>query len=458
MTLNGVLLAVALAAGSSSSVSVKYDGPLKEAIRQIAESGGLNVVIASDLTEQVQVHLTDVAPEEALQTLGRVYDLQLTHEGKLWVIKRGGADLAAIPPIPPVPPRPPVAPGHGLNLPDPDEIREAADRAREQADEARDRAQEIRDQAQEVADARREEVEARMEEVRARAEEARARSDAERDVVATGGPMVVKSNTRVESAIAYGGPVIVESNAVVEGDAVAFGADVVLQDNAVVEGDAVSFGGRVIKEGNAKVHGEVVSMGSAGFGHSIADKVVKHQVEKKKDIEEQKASSPGASVGSFFAFFAVLFGLGFVLMMFAPQRMKLVESSIRAEPVKNGIVGFLALIALLPVSVVLFFTFIGWPVLALLWVTMALSIPIGLAVVGNSVGSLIPTGRLRRTQALVLAIGVLLMVVVWQIPVVGVIVWALAAMIALGAMVTTRLGQPPRGLAMPESTFTTTVA
>lgn len=452
MMLNAVMLSVVLAA--SSSVSVKYDGPLSEAIRKIAESGGLNVVMATNLSEPVQVHLTDVSPEEALQTLAKVYNLNITHEGKLWVVRGHKAEaavapVAAVAPLPPVPPVPPVDPA---GMPDPEDIRDAAERARDEAEAARDRAQEIREQAQEVAQARREEVQARMEEARARADEAKARVDAERDVVATGGPMVVKSGETVESAIASGGPVIVESNAVVEGDAVAFGADVILQDNAVVEGDAVSFGGRVIKEGNARVGGEEVSMGSVAFGKTVAGKAVKQHVEHEKNVEEQK--SPGASVGSFFAGFAVLFGLGFVLMMFAPQRMKLLETSIRAEPVKNGVVGFLSVIALLPATVLLLITIIGIPVALLLWVAMALAVPLGLAIVSNSVGSLIPTGKIRRTQALVLAIGVLLMMVVAQIPFVGPLLFALAAMVALGSMVTTRLGQSPRGLAMPDTTFT----
>jgi len=222
----------------------------------------------------------------------------------------------------------------------------------------------------------------------------------------------------------------------------------------VVEGDAVSFGGRVIKEGNARVGGEEVSMGSVAFGKSVAGHAVKH-AEQEKQVEEH---SPGASVGSFFAGFAVLFGLGFVLMMFAPQRMKQLETSIRREPAKNGIVGFLAMVALLPATVLLVITIIGIPVAMLLWVAMALAVPVGLAVVSNSLGAVIPTGKLRRTQALVLAIGVLMMMIVAQIPVVGPLLFALAATVALGAMVTTRLGQPPRGLAMPDTTFTGSAA
>lgn len=444
MMLNAMVLSMALA--GATSVTVQHEGPLKEAIRKIAETGGLNVVIASDLNELVQIHLSGVSAEEALQTLARVYSLQITHEGKLWVI-RGHANGAPTLPAPPTPPdmseTVPVAP---------QDFRDAAERAQDEAEAARERAQELREQAQELAQARREEMQARAEETRARAEEMKARAEAERDVVSTGGPMIVKSGETVESAIAYGGPVVVESNAVVTGDAVAFGADVVLHDNALVEGDAVSFGGRVVKEGNAKVVGEEVSMGSIAFGKTLAGRAAKAHAERTPHkVEDQR--SPGASVGSFFAGFAVLFGLGFVLMMLAPQRMKLLETSIRREPVKNGVVGFLALVALVPVTFLLVITLIGIPVALLLWVVTFLAVPVGLAVMGHSLGSLIPTGRLRRTQALVLAIGVLLMMLVAQIPMVGPVLFGLAATIAVGAMVTTRLGQPPRGMAMPDTTY-----
>ncbi len=472
MMLNAVVFSLALAA-QASTVSVQYDGPLKEALRQIADKGGLNVVVASSLNEQVQVHLSEMPPEEALMTLAKVYELDVTHEGKMWVVRskapHGG--LAVVPPLPPAGAAPLIAPEDLPQRTDAEDVRDSAERARDEAEAARERAQELRDQAREMVDARREEAEARREEAKASAEEAKARVQAERDVVATGGPMVVKSGTTVDSAISYGGPVIIESNATVEGDAVSFGGNVVIEDNAVVEGNAVSLGGRVVKHGNARVGGEVVSVGSVPFGKELANKFSRahsrHGHNNQSDdtegdarpAEESNAKSPGSSIGSFFAWFATLFGLGFVLMMFAPQRMRLVESSIRQAPVKNGIIGFLSLLAVIPASLIVAITIIGIPVVLLGWVCVVVAMVAGVSIAGNVIGGLIHTGRLRRTQAMVLALGVLVVMLAWQIPFLGPVLLALAVMVSLGAMVTTKLGQPPRGLAMPDtSTFSSAPA
>ena len=480
MMFTTVMLAAALAAGP---ISLKYEGPLKDALNQIAEKGGLNLVVAGDLDENVQVNLPNVTAEEALATVAKVYDLDVTHEGKLWVIREkkhdeqatpeGGssksysvsfgptglkvAPVLPVPPgpvvVPPLPPLPPNATKEQIEAAKEQALeaaRDAKEQAEEAAQEARDQAQEAQEQAREAA----QEARDRALEARDRALEARDRA---RDAVNTG-PLTVKENDVVDSAVSYGGPVSVRPNAVVQGDAVAFGGDVELFENAVVNGDAVAFGGRVIKHENAVVHGEEVSMGSSKLAGLFVKGLKDADVAKHENKAKAHDDKEGASVAAFFLQFAGLFGLGFVLMLFAPQRMKQLETTIRREPIVNGVVGFLGMLALIPMTIILAVTLVGIPVAALMWLSMFFFVPVGLAATANVLGQAVPTGKLRKTQALVLAVGLLALLLVSKIPVLGAIVLATVICVAMGAIIRTRFGQPTRGLPIPDRATQPTAA
>jgi len=462
-----------LAAGP---VAMEFDGSLKDGLKQLAQKSGLNLVVIGDLDEHVQLNLPSVEGEEALETIAAAYELDVTRSGKgskLWVVKKRGS-VAAVAPL---------ATGAVTSLRGEaeqarlaaDAAREAADTMREQADslrnaseavrakaqeaveEAREKAQEAaedaREKAQEAAEAEREQAqeqtEAARDQAQAQRDLKRATMELERNRVSTGGPVTVDKDTRVETAVAYGGPVIVEENAVVDGDAVAFGGDVVLKKNSVVEGDAVSFGGSEVREEGAVVHGESVSMGGSGFGTTMARNMVKTQrsarAAEARDAAPDSASGLGRGVAMFLLQFALFFGFSFVLMMFAPRRMKALEETIRAEPGTNGLAGFLAMLAVVALSVILVVTIIGIPVALLLWVALTFLVPAIVAIVANAVGARIPTGHVRKTQALVLAAGLLVLLLLAQVPVLNVFVIFGTLCLGFGAIVRTRFGQSPRG-------------
>jgi len=486
---------------ASSPVSLQFDGPLKDGLKQLAEKSGLNLVVIGEFDEKVQLNLPNVDGPEALETIALAYGLEVTRKGaasNLWVVRKAGGAIPKAPPVlavAPVPPVPPVAVATpNVNS---DALRSAAETAREEAEQAREEAERIREKleslrgasaearekVQEALEQAREKAQEAAEEAREKAEEAReaARDQAEalresaqaqaelsrekarlvreqmalqRHKVSTGGPITIEKGTRVEAAVAYGGPVIVEEGAVVDGDAVAFGGDVVLKAGAVVEGDAVSFGGTVVRDDTAVVRGDAVSLGGANFGAQVARNVVRKERAERAGAKDaaDEADSPSSNGGRGFAAFllqfAVFFGLGFLLMMFAPNRMKALEATIRAEPAKNGLAGFLGLLATVPITAALVVTLVGIPVALMLWILVALFIPAGLAVVANAVGAKLPTGRMRKTQALVLAVGLLALLLVGHIPVLGPMVLAVAVFVSMGAIIRTRFGQTGKGLPM----------
>jgi len=444
-----LVLLAALAA--NPNITLEHHGSLRDCLQEIARAGGLNLVVTGGLHEEAAIHLKDVSAEEALATVATAYNLELIHKGNLWIIKplAGAVVAPPMPAVPPVEPRPPPPPNGQKSVDEAvDDAEAQTEAALAHAEAMREEAEAARDRAEGLRDAKREEQEAAREEARARIEEAKAHKKGdENGVVNMNGPVVVKENQRTESAISYGGSVTIEKNARVDGDVVSFGGDVILQDNARVDGDAVSFGGKVIKGENAKVKGEEVSFGGAGLGSVMASKAL--QV-SRPNSEAKGEGNGGAGVAGFFAQFAVLFGLGFLLMMFVPQRMKSIEAEMQQAPGKNGAAGFLALLCSLPLTVFLCITLIGIPVALAFWMIAFVCGLMGLVAVANILGSRVPVPRLRRTQALALAVGLLGMLLVARIPVLGPLLMSIGVFISLGAIIRTRIGQ--RGQGMPIET------
>jgi hypothetical protein len=419
-----LLTAVVLAA---SPVSLQFDGTLKDGLKELAQKSGLNLVVIGELDEKVNLNLPGIDGEAALETIAEAYQLEITRSTKaekLWVVKRKTAAPVAV-----------VAPV------DAEALREKADQLREEADETREA-------AKEKAEELKEQTRAVKELARSEEDVARAKAELARHRVSTGGPVTVEPGSTVDNAVAYGGPVIVNEGAVVKGDAVAFGGDVILAKGAVVSGDAVAFGGNVVRDEGAIVRGETVSLGGTALGKAMADGVVKSQQAQRSeepDEDHMGREGFGHDVAGFLLQFAVFFGLGFVLMLFAPQRMKTLEATIRSEPGTNGLAGFLCAVALVPLTLMLIVTLVGIPVALLMWAAIGLLVPVGLAVVANAVGTKLPTGRMRKTQALALAIGLFAMLLVSRIPGIGPVVLTGAVFVSMGAIIRTRFGQQARG-------------
>jgi hypothetical protein len=458
MMLAAVLLLTSL---NAAPISVDYRGTLGEALNQIASKGGINLIATGDLHVPAEVHLKDVTAEEALEALVQVHHLELHKQGKLWVVKPlGEAAEGALPPMPPVKPVPPVPPvppvsAAGKDPTSPEALEAEAAAAQKRAAEAEERAEALRDRAEKIreakesaADAKAEEDEARLEEAKAAVEEAKAKAKEVKHgngkkTVSTG-PVVVPDGQVVDDVVSYGGAVTLGDGVVADGDVVAFGGDVVLGDGVVVNGDAVSFGGTVKEGTGCIVRGEKVSFGAGGFGV----KPMMKAIPPVKLVEETEHRS---GLAAFLINFATFFGLGFLLMMFAPNRMRNIEAELKQEPVKSGLAGLLALIGSLPLTVLLILTVIGIPVAFLMWLLGGLSIVMGLLCFANVLGTRFPIVRLRRTQAAVLAVGLLLMMGVSIVPVVGPILLFATICMSFGAIIRTRVGQRSLGLPVPES-------
>jgi len=438
--------AQAEAPANQNTISLKYRGSLRDVLQKIAEAGGLNVVVLGNLDTPAEVHLKNVSARQALRTVVRAYSLKVQEDEGIFTIQAGSAEAPAavapsapaplapaVAPLPPLPPMPPT--GMPEDLLDDEEVKER---------------------------------------MRERVAQVRSAGRGSRDVVARGRSLEVKKGEKVDKAVVYGGNLMVnghvEDDAVVfggnlqvnghvEGDAHAFGGNVLLGPNAVVEGDVSSFGGEVLKENGAQVEGSTESFGGANIGKMVAGelkqslKEARKQAHKEARAEEEDEDHNRNRGGGFAAFlmqFAVLFGLGFAGQMFFPARMKELGAELKQQPVKNGVVGFLGALALIPLFIVLCVTIIGIPVALALMVAAPVAAALGFSAVASELGLKVPVLRGRKTQAMVLALGLLILLIVGHIPVLGGLVLTAATLMGFGAFIRTRFGHyRPRGMPQP---------
>ena len=120
-------------------------------------------------------------------------------------------------------------------------------------------------------------------------------------------------------------------------------------------------------------------------------------------------------------------------------------------PRRNILVGLVGMLALIPLTIVLCITLIGIPVAFALLVASMLGTALGYAAIASEVGTRLPVMRGRKTQAVVLALGLGLILLVSHIPVLGVFLNLVLIPLAFGAVIRTRFGY--RGRGMPEPIF-----
>ncbi|WP_224244655.1 bactofilin family protein [Hyalangium gracile] len=419
-------------------IDVSFRGSLRDALKRIAEEGGLNLIVTGELATPVEVHLRDVTAEQALRSLARTHSLRLDQDGSFFTLRalneqeKSASVAASMPAMPPMPGMPLLA---------------------DEDMDAREIQRRVRDQVR----------------------KSQRRGAAERDVVARGQSLEVKEGDSVDNAVVYGGNLTVkghvEEDAVafggnldvyghVEGDAHAFGGNVVLHEGASVEGDASAIGGSVIREEGAWVEGSTESFGGGHLGALVANEVKDSLREEfrnpepaaahtEEHVEREESSGSLDGVLGFILRFAALFGLGFLGQLFFPARMKELSAEISRQPLKSGLTGLVGFIALIPITAVLAITIIGIPVVVALWLVVPIVAALGLAVLASEIGLRVPVLRGRKTQAAVLALGLLVLLTVGSIPVIGALAMALATMVAFGAVIRTRFGHKLRGVPEP---------
>jgi len=433
---------------SAPRITLKTHGTLREVAERIASEGKLSVVVRGDLDEDAEVFFQNVPADEALETLARAYGLSLEKRGNIYSLRPHAEGspppklVAPIPPVPPVPPVPPMPPmpamppippmGHSGHPSSAGEDSSAGDEPDADADEDPDAAppQSLEEKLGRLKD---------LKDLKETLKFHRRAKGSDRQTVGTGN-VTVEADQEVDDAVAYGGSLIIKGH--VRNDAVAFGGNVQLAPNAVVGGDAVAFGGSVEREPGATVHGQTLSFGGKSGGLGAIGSTEK----KSRPAEKHR----GSSIFWLLVQFAVYFALGFVFIMFAPKPMKQLESEIRRDPLRCGLTGLLGSLAIAGLAILLTIIVIGIPFTLVLLIVTAVGIAMGFSALASELGTRLPVLRTgRKTQAAVLALGILVLLVIQLIPVLGPLVLSAASFVALGATIRTRFGTRPREFPEP---------
>jgi hypothetical protein len=428
-------------------LDVSFRGSLKDALKRISEAGGLNLVATGDLDTSVEVHLQGITAEQALRTLARTYSLRLDQDGSIFTLRPMTAEEKTASVTPPAPVAPPTTAIPSLPaMPSMPVLSE---------DDFTPRGLQER--------------------IRQEMRKAQRRGKGKHGVVARGQALEVKEHDKVDNAVVFGGNLVVkglvekDANAFggnldihgrVEGDANAFGGNVILHEGASVGGDVSSIGGTVIRAEGTHVEGSTESFSGGSLAALVASELKGSLKQEASREDAEAASAASATAGrlerhsgggliGFILRFAALFGLGFLGQLLFPARMKELSAEIKNQPLKSGVTGLLGFLALIPLTAVLAITLIGIPVALLLWLVLPVVAAIGLTVLASEIGLKVPVLRGRKTQAAVLAMGLLALLTVGAIPGIGPVVMTLATLVAFGAIIRTRFGNRLRGIPEP---------
>jgi hypothetical protein len=141
--------------------------------------------------------------------------------------------------------------------------------------------------------------------------------------------------------------------------------------------------------------------------------------------------------------------MGFILLMFFPHPMKQIEGELRRDLLRCGATGVLGSIALALISVLLAITLVGILVIPVLWIAIIAGLCMGYTALANEIGLKLPLLRGKKTQATVLALGTIFLLLVNRIPVAGPTFVGLVGLVGLGAIIRTRFGTRNRSFPEP---------
>jgi len=233
------------------------------------------------------------------------------------------------------------------------------------------------------------------------------------------------ASARTEHAVTHGGwyygeDVIVNSDQVVEGDINVVGGNADIQGR--VNGDVTTYGGTVETEPGSVVTGHVNE-----YGHGFTSWVP--WVPGASTIARENEHLMVRLA------YSVLVVLAFLIF---PVRVRAALDRVEHHPGLSAAVGVLALVAVVPIGVLLLISFIGWPLIPVEIIAIFAGILIGQAALGLLIGRRLyelvhPHGTPTPLGALIL--GLIVISAAEILPIVGGLVTGLVCLVGLGAAI-----------------------
>jgi hypothetical protein len=267
------------------------------------------------------------------------------------------------------------------------------------------------------------------------------------DQICTGNNLTLASGQTVRNILAFGCNVEIQQGATVLGSLSDFGGNIRVA--GTVNGSIVAFGGNIFLTETAVVGGEVATMGGS---YSSAPGAVVRGNASGNTLVPPVPPTPISPLARPFSFQFDLLGgivtalafaaLGALVVIFAPNATKRVSDAVQAKPLNTAGVGCLTLLVLPILGILLIITLIGIPVALLLalvsWAAWIFGgIAIGL-LAGEKILNAFKVSNVLPVVAVIL--GVIVLMLIGQIPIFGWLVSCIVGLFGLGAVVLTRFG------------------
>lgn len=269
------------------------------------------------------------------------------------------------------------------------------------------------------------------------------------DLLVFGGSVSIEKDAQVNgSIILFGGSFTLDGD--VSKDVVVMGGAIKLGANAHVHGKLVAFGAPITQDEGAKVDGEVINNPTRPEISVSPDAPATPQTPGFWDL-----SNPFASAFALFMQSIMLALLAMLIAMFLPIQMRRVSDGVLAQPFVSFGMGLLTLIMFIVVivalalfSIFIITMFLTIPLIFAVSVLFTAGMVLGWLALGTEVGIRIAQ-MFNREWPLPLAagLGVFLLNLVANIPVLGGIISSLLGFAALGAVLMTRFGTRPAAMA-----------
>jgi len=252
------------------------------------------------------------------------------------------------------------------------------------------------------------------------------------DRTAVGEDLVINAGETVGDAVSTGGSVTVHGHAT--GDVLSVGGSVILEPGSVVDGDAVSVGGTVEVKPGATLRGERSSVG--GPIGKVLSSAIKFSPSK---VHEDKHDRDHGFFGRLW-WTVPFFVLGFLIMLFVPDRLLTLRESLAARPLAATAAGVGSWFGIVALCILLAVTIIGIPLVPLALVGFFGLGLFGLTALAWWIGSKLTFVPGTERPLLAFTVGTLVLALVGAIPFVGKVALWLATTVSGGAALLLLIG------------------
>lgn len=262
------------------------------------------------------------------------------------------------------------------------------------------------------------------------------------------GGTALAEQTTSEDVVKFSGDLMVSSDEIILGDVVLFSGNAEI--NGKVEGDVVVFSGNATV--NGEVTGNVVSF-SGNLERGPEGIIHGNQVVLSTDINIDNISQaiplisnvnlgfPTISYGFKFINLVSFLALALLVTALLPKPIENMGHYIETDYLKTGLIGLLTVIAVPFVALILLLTIIGIPLIPVFIFGVIILSLFGYLGVSNFVGrKLVEAFNLKYSQLLCVGIGIIVLWLIMQLPVLGGILFAILVFLSVGLIISTKFG------------------